>query len=487
MKNKKTLKIGAYSVALSAIVLAVVIAVNLFVSQLPSTFLRPDLSPEGLTTIGEETEKILKNVKDEVQIFYIVTEGKEDSKVKGLVDRYADATDKIKITQVDPISQPNFTKEYTSQTLSDNSLIFVTEKRTTTVDGNELYKYLLNVDGYADTYLSYEEYYSIAQQYYYSTGETPEATSYFFGENEITGAIDFVTGEKIPVIYNLTGHGETDISGTGFGKLLTDENIELKSLSLASGETSKVPDDAEAVLVHTPQTDIGENEKDALISYIDRGGNVMLLTYCEYVKPEDIPNLTAVCSHMGLEAVPDLLADSDESRYYQYPFYLIPAITGNGFTSEMDNTDLYVFMPESHGIEITGENADVEAYSLLQTSENAYVLTEETAKDSTNAEKNMYSLGYQSVQPNGGSLIWFASPHILNDNYVNYGNAYIFLSALRTVCEKTTSVSIIGKPMDSAFLEVTAADMTTWLTVLAAVVVVVVVTGTIVFIRRRRK
>ncbi len=485
MKNKKVLKIGAYSIALSAIVLAVVIAVNLFVGQLPSTFLRPDLTPEKLTTIGEESMKVLSGVKDDVKIFYIVTKGGEDSKIDGLLERYADACDKISIEKVDPQSKPTFTQQYTTQTLTNNSIIAVSDKRTTVVNGQDFYRY--EIVGQEGTYYSYEEYYSLAQQYYYSTGETPQANELFFGENEITGAVDFVSGDKIPVMYALSGHGETDISSTQFGALVRDENVEIKDLSLAAGDAPAVPADADAVLINQPAGDIGEGEAEALIKYVDGGGDIILVTVFENAAKDAVPNLAKVCDHMGLEAAGDVIADADENHYYTYAFNTIADITGNGFSSLMKDTGVYLFAPVSHPIEITGTNADVEAYSILQTSDSAYVYTEENANDPDSAEKSMYSLAYQTVQPEGGSLIWFGSPAIVDDYYVSTGNAQLFIAAVQSVCEKTTSVSIIGKSMNSQGLEVTEADTTTWTVVLSVVVIAVLAAGIAVCVNRRRK
>ena len=397
MKNKKVLKIGAYSVTVSAIVLALVIAVNLLVGQLPSSFLRPDLTPEKLTTVSDQSKKILDGVSGDITVYYIVTGGGEDPKIEGLLERYTDLCDKISVTKVDPVEKPSFTKDYTSATLSNNSLIFVSEKRSTVVDGGDFYKY--EIAGYEGTYYSASEYQNLAQQYYYSTGQAPEATEYFFGENEITGAIDFVTGDKIPVIYALTGHGETDISSTAFGGLVRDENIEIKSLSLAAGETASVPEDAEAVLINAPTTDINEAETQALTDYIDRGGDVILLTIYEKATAEAVPNLAKVCDHMGLEARGDIIADGDSNHYYTYPFYIIPDITGNGFSSLMTNSKVYLFMPVSHAIQPTGKNADVETYVIANTSSSAYAYTEQTAENPESAEKQLYSTAYQSVQP----------------------------------------------------------------------------------------
>lgn len=485
MKNKRLLKLGAYSVTLSAIVLAVVIALNLIVSQLPSNFLRPDLTPEKLTTFGDETKEILKGVKDDITFYYIVSEGNEDPNIRGLAERYADECENITLEYIDPTKNPTFINQYTTATLTENSIIAVSEKRNDIINGADFYQN--EIVGYEGTYYSDSEFEQVKQQYAYYMQQEPESNRYFFGENELTGAVDFVTGDTIPVMYCLTGHGEVDISQTAFGGLISDENIELKSLTLASGETIAVPEDAGAVIINAPSSDLGEAEADALISYLDDGGKVILMTFFQTASEETIPNLLRVCDHMGLESKPDIIADNDEDHYYQYPYNILPTITGNGFSSLMDDTEILLYLPYSHAIEITGTNADVETYSILQTSGSGYICTEETLQNPEAAEKNTFSLCYQSVNKQDGSLIWAGSPYLMDDSFIRSGNAYLTLAALQSIFEKSSSVSIIGKSMDSSFLEVPESGVTTWTMIFVIVIVAVLAVGITVFVIRRKK
>ena len=71
--NQKYLKIGAFSMVMSLIVIAVVIAVNLFISELPTTLTKYDMSELDLFSISEETEQILAGADTDVT-FYILTQ-----------------------------------------------------------------------------------------------------------------------------------------------------------------------------------------------------------------------------------------------------------------------------------------------------------------------------------------------------------------------------------------------------------------------------
>lgn len=484
--NSKATKLGTYSVVISAVVLAVIIALNLFVSQLPSTFLKPDLSNDKLFSIGEDTKKVLNALDKDVDIYYILSSnGGEDSRISGLLEKYEDSSSHVKVTKVDPMVNPTFISQYTDAELGDNSVIVVSELRNTYVDGDDFTKY--EDKNNPGIYYSYDEY--SYYNNYYSSYYTFDWQTYFFGEAEITGAIDFVSQKEVPALYELTGHGETTLVDTSFGGIATDENVEIKSLSLAAGETSSVPEDAVGVIIPTPASDITESEKDALISYIDKGGKVVLLTSYDNCAADVMPNLAAVCEYMGLEAVDSIIADNDETHYNQYPYYLIPNVTGNGLTSLLDTKNYYVFMPVCHGIEISGSTDDVETYVLLETSDQGYELdVSNTEFDPATAEKNVYAVAVQSVNPTTkGELVWFASPNFVNDQFINYGNSSVFTVTLQNITEKANSVSKIGKPVTMTALEVSQSDLTTWTVIFGAVTVAVLVAGIVVYVVRRRK
>lgn len=58
-QNKQALRIGSFSIIISVVVLAIVIAANLLVSSLPGWIIRPDTTAEGMFTISDTTKEIV--------------------------------------------------------------------------------------------------------------------------------------------------------------------------------------------------------------------------------------------------------------------------------------------------------------------------------------------------------------------------------------------------------------------------------------------
>jgi len=499
MKNKKILLTGSYSVAVTAIVIAVVIALNLLVGQLPTTITKPDTTPEKLATVGADSKKVLKKIESDINIYLIFSESNvnsadsmsfRDTRLEELLDKYEDANSKIKVTEVDPVKDPTFIKKYTDDTLSQNSLIIVSDKRATTVSGNAYYMY--EIAGYEGQYFTYEEYQMMSQQMQYYYGQTVDATAYFFAENEITAALDYVTHDVLPVVYELSGHGETSISSTSYGTLLADENVELKSLELLKGESVSVPEDCEALIITAPQTDISKEESEAIIKYLDGGGQVMFVSYIAYYTAEAMPNMASVCSHMGLKAVEEIIVESDTEGYFQYPYYLIPKVTGNGITAGFDS-NLYLFMVESHAITAVADAKNVNVLPLLETTEGAYFYNEQNATDPDKADKDKFTLAYQSTVTgedgkDGGTLYWFATLAFLDESFYNYGNSKLFSKIIVETCDKPTSVSIIGKELSTSYLTIN--EMTanaSSIAVCAIIPLIALAIGFYVWIKRRSK
>lgn len=144
---------------------------------------------------------------------------------------------------------------------------------------------------------------------------------------------------------------------------------------------------------------------------------------------------------------------------------------------------------QSHAIEEIGNNDDIEAYALLNTSSSAYLYSDEEKKSSVKT----YSLAYESYMNDGegqtlGSLVWYASPYMFDDNFYGTGNTNIFAVTLQRVFDKETAVSIIGKNLTSGSLTVSAAASVAYSIVFVIVVpLAALIIGFAVWFSRRRR
>ena len=255
--NKKYLRNGSYSTLLIVIFVAIVVVINMIVGKLPSKYTQIDISDQQLYSIGDETKKVLKNLDKDVTIYQIAQSGSEDETISNLLQKYADESKHVKVELKDPVVSPKFVSEYTSDQVSSNSLIIVCGDRNKVVNYNDLYESTMDYNTYS----------------YQTTG--------FDGEGQITSAIAYVTTENLPVLYTLEGHGEKELDST-IKEDIEKANMEIKSLNLIS--EGSVPDDAACLLIDSPSSDISEDEKTALLDYLENGGksNDLLRLYREH-------------------------------------------------------------------------------------------------------------------------------------------------------------------------------------------------------------
>lgn len=477
--GKRVLKLGSISLATTAVVIAVVVVLNLFIMELPATVTKIDQSALGLYTVGEETKAILSGVDTDVRLYLLAERGMEDTTILTLLERYEALNSRIKVETVDPATRPTFISKYTEETLSQNSVIVESALRHTIVHYSDIYQ----------TQYSEEDYYN-----YLYTGRMPTGTKYFNGELAFTSAIDYVTRADLPMLYSLTGHGETELSATYQG-YITSENIGMVSLSLLT--VDEIPADCTAILIANPTADINIDERAMLSQYLAEGGNILLITGYDHYLESAMPNLAALCSEMGLESVDGLVIEASRDRYTGYPYSLLPAIGTTGPMQGVDNVK-YALMHASHGIVATGATS---VYPILTTSSQAYVKPI-SGEGITTFEKEDGDISGTCYVGVGASkeadgtradmckFVWYASPSIVDestDQYVSGGNSTVFMSSVGWMAENPVSLSILAKQLQVEALTVTAGQQTFWTAVVTVILpVAVLAVGFAVWFRRRK-
>ena len=106
----------------------------------------------------------------------------------------------------------------------------------------------------------------------YSTGA---ASVSFAGETQLTSAIDYVCRSSVPVLYQLSGHGEAELSSE-FTSAIARDNIEIQTLDLIS--ENRIPEDASCILINSPVKDISSEECSLLKAGLSDGKSIILIT-----------------------------------------------------------------------------------------------------------------------------------------------------------------------------------------------------------------
>lgn len=472
-RNKKLLKHGTYSMAVTAVVIAIVVVLNLVVQEIPSKYREIDLSSQKLYTIGEQTEKILKNLKKDVTLYYIAQDGTESSDIKNLLEKYEEGSKHITVEQKDPAVSPKFASQYTSDNISNNSIIVVCGDKSKVVDYSSMYETSINYQTYSQ-----------------------EVTG-FDGEGQLTSAINYVVSDNMPVLYNLEGHDESSMSET-MKETIEKANIEIKFLNLLSEEA--VPDDAECLFIFAPETDLTKEEADKIISYLENGGKALIVS--NYTD-EDMPNFESVLENYGVQPVDGIVLEGNTDNYVsQNPYYLLPNIESGEINSELSSQSRYVLVPLAQGIKKADNIRDtLNISSILTTSDSAYSKT--NLKDMDTMEKEggdiegPFDLAVSITEKVGDDketqIAYFASASIFNDsiNSMVSGTNYELLSAsLAWMCstDDSNQISIPSKSYDTTTLTVPTADINFWSIFVTGVLpVCILLIGFGIWMKRRKQ
>lgn len=461
MKNRIASRGGSYSLALTAIVLAILVAVNVLASALPSSMTKLDISATQLYSVTSNTKVVLGALDRDVTVYWVVQAGEENDVIENLLSKYESLSSHIEVVKKNPDVYPTFAAQYTDEDVPNNSLI---------VECGSKYRYI----GYDDIYLTDFDY--TTYSYIYS----------FDGEGALTSAIDYVVADELPQVYLLTGHGERDLP-TEFETQLEKENMELVSFSLLTVDT--IPEEADTLLIYAPETDLSDEEVTMLEDYLEDGGKLMVVSGA--TEGGTLTNLRRLLSDHGVETAEGLVVDMDRNHYaLGYPYALLPDIASDEITDPLLEENYYAIVPLVQGMTVTGS----EATALLTTSDNSYSKTAGYSFTTYDKEEDDVDGPFAAavrVEIGEGELIWFSSGLFLEPGYNAYSsgaNLDLAMNALAALIGQREAVSIRSKSLSYNYLtisESTASMLKTWM--IGLVPAAFVLMGVITVIDRRKK
>ena len=467
--NKRAFRKDSYSAAMSVVVIAIVVVLNLIVGQIPSKYTEFDISTGKLYTIGDETKKVLKNLDEDITIHYIVQSGNEDATIEKLLNQYKENSSKIKVEKVDPVTSPNYTSQFTEDQVSENSLIVSSSKRNKVIDYSSMY----------ETQMDYSTYQS--------------QVSGFDGEGQLTSAIDYVLSDELPIVYYVTGHNEVSLPDAVTDRI-QKANLELKELNLLTA--GAVPDDAAGLLLDSPESDYSADEAQAVITYLQNGGKVLMLT--DYTGKEHT-NYDGILAEYGVEVTDGIVVETDSSKYVQRPYYIVPTISASEITTDMTGGSTNVLLSGCQGFKVSENARDtLDISTVLSPSEGAFVKTdpqnmtsydkedsdvegpfavavtvsEEVSSSAADTNENSEAAteasddtteDAASNETKTTQLVAIASSAILDssmNSMVSDGNYTLYMNAMKWLVDTGDSnrVSIASKSVSVDYLTVTAGD-----------------------------
>lgn len=262
--TSKTTRYGINSIIYSLLVIAILVVVQIIFSLNSIQF---DLTKQKKYSLSDQTEKVLKGLKDTIEAYYFYSVKARNTKIEDTLKQYEKKSSKFKFISVDADKNPSVAKRF-------------------------------NVDRYGIVVLSRKD-----------KGAFEKIDQ--LTEEGLTNGLIRVTKETKKKIYFTKGHGEPSLDApqnekTGYSALKTElesYNYEVKDIELFN--TDKIPDDCSILFMAGLQSDIFDREVKILQEYIKRGGKIIV----SYMPMATTPKLDIFLKSMGVIVHNDIVVD----------------------------------------------------------------------------------------------------------------------------------------------------------------------------------
>lgn len=483
MIRKKWLSNTTQTVLLIAVLVAVFIAINLYVQSLEIDTI--DVTKNKIYSLSDSSKDVIANIDKDVTInLYGIEDG---STLASFAKKYAKLNDHIKVEFLTEESNLEKVQKYD---LSSGYQIIVLECG----DASKL------IDA------SYELY-----SYDSVTGQEVDLT-----EQTLTNSILAITTDDKPVIYFTTGHDEYSLSNE-LGLLSTylkNETYVASSVNLLT--EGKVPDDCDLLVIMAPIKDFMEQEVEAVLNYINNGGNVILSSDVGNIS-ETYPNLNRIYDVYGVTLThTGYVYETDANRALSnYPNIFMPEVSATSdITEDIYSSGSSLWLVFAGRLDFKSDeelaNLGVEREDLLNSSENSMFITDisksaaEAANSAINepsiisshvtktikaAEGEEPAVQSEAVIIANASFITDYKVQELSSSYpISYlaSNKDFMLNSIASLTKKENTLKI-RKDMSSATYAPTEKEHRVVMSIIFLVPLLIIVAGIVVWQLRRKR
>lgn len=170
-------------------------------------------------------------------------------------------------------------------------------------------------------------------------------------EFDFTNLLIRLSRTESRLVMSLDGHGERSLVGAAnhdlgdFGKQLASKGLSVNALNLAIAP--QVPDDVSVLVVASPQIDVPPAEVAKLVSYVERGGNLLWL-----IDQEPLNGLQELAERIGLVLSPGVVVDPDAIEHGGRPVMSVAAPGGYGGHPVLESMRVNTLFPFARAINV---------------------------------------------------------------------------------------------------------------------------------------
>ena len=447
---------GAYTAAVSALVVAIVVAVNLLLGSLPAGTLEFDLTTNDRYTVTEKSTEYLRTLDTDVSIIVLAQSDAIDEHLLKFINNYVRLSPHLKLQIIDPVVDPAALTTYSA---SENNVVV----RCDATNKSKLLN-MAGVQGYFDGLILYDA------QAYQSGQLSPAALD---AEGQLTSAVNYVTDPATNTLHLLTGHGEASL-GAGALDAVTKSNIQTASLNLMT--VSAIPADCQVILCYNPTNDITGDELTMLENFLRAGGRMVLI-----INSASLANFNTLLEDYGLQMQNGFVGDND--RYYQTPYIIVPVLSaGSDVTAEI--SDLNALVQNTLGmLQVTPLRRGSEVTPFMTTSDNGIL-----ANTTTTAKYILGAVATESFADKPDIQTRFTvitSLDLLSDGLPSgLANMDVFTNAVVKNFKDVQNVSIPSKSFEVT--PIVVANPLVWIVLFVVLIPLAVIVGGLVYWIRRR-
>ncbi len=456
---------GAYVTIMSAIVIVIVLVINMLISKMN---IEIDLSTQNMYTLTKDTKDMIKDLEDDITIYYLVQTGAENDILTNIIKQYEANSQKVNVVHKDPILYPKFASTYVDDEVIEHSFIVVnnTKNRAKYVDYNDLLIQEINYQTY-----------------------TQETTAIDV-EGQLTAAIQYVTNPNLPKMYVLEGHGEMTTTET-FRTTMAKMNVNMQTLSTLS--QGNIPEDCDFLYINAPQGDLSDAETTMIKDYLASGGKA-IITLDYYA--QGLKNFQSILEYYGIEIVDGIVLEGDAGKHFSnYMNYIIPTVKSHEITSRAFSNAIPLFMPDSVGLKISETKRSSLSIEPLLTTSNFSFSRVNTSSTSIEKEEGdidgPFNLGLVSTDTFNGvtsSIIVFSSSYTFGDETMSYSNPDLLTGTIGYMVGDTDLLSIPTKSLAVSTVSVSQRTVVMiGIAVIAVIPGIILLTGILVTLKRRKR
>lgn len=400
------------------------VCVNLIAARLPASVRTWDVTSNGLYSITEESKAVVRGLQEEYRFYYLADEADraKDENIERILQAYARENERITLEYINPVLQPQFYAVYSDTELSADSVVIVNETtgRSFAMEYRDLVETQLNMSSFTE----------------YVTG--------YDAEGQITNALQrlSVPAAEQRKAYCLTGHGEA-LFDSLFEERFRRAGLAAAELNLMQNEG--VAADCGLLVINAPVTDLSETETQKVLSYLEAGGNLLLITDARNTNA--MPQLSRILAFYGVTAEEGLVVETDPEGYLYdatgaNPLYILPLMVSDDITESILNArNGTVFCPLAGAFSYAEDSGELWQTPLLVTSEAAYLADPAQIAQSVPEALGRFVIGLKSVKALSGDrqsvAVFYASAQMFTaeaDTQIALGrNSMLFGNSLNAL------------------------------------------------------